>query len=73
MYKLGLDVEGLCDEDIAVSGQFCARLRVVPHLSSGKEERSETRARVKITPREKRRHAAGREKNENSFSFLNRS
>ena len=25
---------------------------------------SETRARVKITPREKRRHAAGREKNE---------
>ena len=36
------------------------RLRVVPHFSSG----SETRARVKITPREKRRHAAGREKNE---------
>ena len=28
---------------------------------------SETRARVKITPREKRRHAAGREKN---FIFL---
>ena len=25
---------------------------------------SETRARVKITPREKRRHAAGREKND---------
>ena len=25
---------------------------------------SKTRARVKITPREKRRHAAGREKNE---------
>ena len=40
MYKLGLYVEGLCDEDIAVSGQFCARLRVVPHLSSGKEERA---------------------------------
>ena len=35
MYKLGLYVKGLCDEDIAVSGQFCARLRLVPHLSSG--------------------------------------
>ena len=39
------------------------RLRVVPHFSSGIVERAkrETRARVKITPREKRRHAAGRE------------
>ena len=39
------------------------RLRVVPHFSSGIVERAkrETRAPVKITPREKRRHAAGRE------------
>ena len=34
------------------SSAQCARLRVVP------------RARVKITPREKRRHTLGREKNE---------
>ena len=40
MYELGLYVEGLCDEDIAVSGQFCARPRVVPYLSSGIEERA---------------------------------
>ena len=41
------------------------RLRVVPHFSSGIVRRAwETRARVKITPREKRLHAAGREKNE---------
>ena len=40
------------------------RLRVVPHFSSRDSRASETRARVKITPREKRRHAAGREKNE---------
>ena len=37
---------------------FRSRLREVPHCRA-----SETRARVKITPREKRRHAAGREKN----------
>ena len=40
------------------------RLRVVPHFSSGIVEREKPRARVKITPREKRRHAVGREKNE---------
>ena len=39
------------------------RLRVVPHFSSGIVERAK-RERVKINPREKRRHAAGREKNE---------
>ena len=39
------------------------RLRVVPHFSSRDSRARETRARVKITPREKRRHAAGREKN----------
>ena len=34
--------------------QLSSRLRVVPHLSSGIVERErETRARVKITPREK--------------------
>ena len=33
------------------------RLRVVPHFSSGIAERAK-RERVKITPREKRRHAA---------------
>ena len=38
------------------------RLPVVPHFSSGIVERAK-RKRVKITPREKRRHAAGREKN----------
>ena len=31
------------------------RLRVVPHFSSGDSRASETRARMKITPREKRR------------------
>jgi len=35
------------------------RLRVVPHLSSGISKASETRARGKITPREKRRHSFG--------------
>ena len=35
------------------------RLRVVPHFSSRDSRASETRARVKITPREKRRHAWG--------------
>ena len=41
------------------------RLRVVPHFSSGIVERaSETRACLKITPREERRHTVGREKNE---------
>ena len=40
------------------------RLRVVPHFSSGIYSRaSETQARVKIRPREKRRHTAGRGKN----------
>ena len=39
------------------------RLRVVPHFSSRDSRASETRARVKIIPREKRRHAAGTEKN----------
>ena len=44
--------------------QFCLciifdlRLQVVPHFSLGMVERA------KITPREKRRHAVGREKNE---------
>ena len=38
------------------------RLRVVPHFSSGPSKACETQARVKITPREKRRHAVGREK-----------
>ena len=37
---------------------------VVPHFSSRDSRASETRARVKITPRKKRRHAAGREKSE---------
>ena len=37
------------------------RLRVVPPFFL---RASESRARVKITPREKGRHAAGREKNE---------
>ena len=41
---------------------FRSRLREVPHCRA-----SETRARVKITPREKRRHAAGREKNFSLF------
>ena len=43
--------------------EIIIRLRVVPHFSSGTGRASETRARVKITPREKRQHAAGREKN----------
>ena len=37
--------------------QFTVRLRVVPHFSSGIVERAK-RERVKITSREKRRHAA---------------
>ena len=41
-----------------------SRLRVVPHFYSRIVRASETRARVKISPRKKRRHAAGREKNE---------
>ena len=45
------------------SSAQCARLRVVPHFSSGIVERAK-HARVKITPRAKRRHALGREKNE---------
>ena len=44
---------------------FTGRLRVVPHFSSGiYSSVSETRARVKITPCEKRRHTARREENE---------
>ena len=39
------------------------RLRVVP-IFLRDSRASETRARVKITPREKRRLAAGRQKNE---------
>ena len=38
------------------------RLRVASHFSSGIVERTK-RERVKITPREKRGHAAGTEKN----------
>ena len=39
---------------------FVSRLRVFPQFSSCRDIRaSETRARVKITPREKRRHAGG--------------
>ena len=38
------------------------RLRVVPHVFLRDSRASKTRARVKIKPREKRRHAAGREK-----------
>ena len=34
------------------------RLRVVPHFSSGIVETAKREGRVKITPREKRRHAA---------------
>ena len=40
------------------------RLRVVPPFFLRNSRASESRARVKITPREKGRHAAGREKNE---------
>ena len=58
--------EGNTEEIIVTSDEigmgdskFC-RLRVVPHFSSRDSRASETRARVKITPREKRRHAACR-------------
>ena len=37
-----------------------SRLRVVPHFFLRDSRASETRPRVKITPREKRRHTAGR-------------
>ena len=43
-----------------------SRLRLVPPFFLRDSRASETRARVKITPREKRRHAEGREK---IFSF----
>ena len=40
---------------------YSAKLHVVPHFSSGIDSRaSEMLARVKITPREKRRHATER-------------
>ena len=46
-----------------------SRLRVVPHFSSGIVERAKPSARENH-PREKRRHAAGREKNEKSEKFF---
>ena len=62
MYKLGLYVEGLCDEDIAVSGQFCARLRVVPHLSSGKKSERNASARENHPTGEKATRGGERKK-----------
>ena len=62
MFKLGLYVEGLCDEDIAVSGQFCARLRVVPHLSLGIEERAKRKRAWKSPTGEKATRGGEREK-----------
>ena len=49
------------------------RLRVVPHFSSGIVGRAKRERAVKITPREKRRHAAGREKNLVIYFSLSRS
>ena len=53
-----------CSEKWVINTIFDNRERVVPHFFLRDSRASETRARVKITPREKRWHAAGREKNE---------
>ena len=44
-------------------------LRVLPQFLLRNSRASETRARMKITPRKNRRHAAGREKNEGPSCF----
>ena len=44
----------ICSQTV---GWHCARLQVVPHFFLRDSRASETRASVKITPREKRRHA----------------
>ena len=46
------------------------RLRVVPHFSSGVEERAKRGHAWKFTSREKRRHAAGRGKKKSFLIFL---
>ena len=58
--------KGFLIQDIVPKGMA---VNISPFLEHGKfflrdSRACETRARVKITPREKRRHAAGREKNE---------
>ena len=62
--KYTAKLNGACIKHIVKS-----RLRVVPHFFLRDSRASETRARVKITPRKKRRHAAGREKNEGPSFF----
>jgi len=66
-------------EDTVGAKMWCRQKRLTmynnwatssPPFSLRDSRASKTRARVKITPREKRRHAAGREKNEGSFFSL---
>ena len=57
-------LNGECIKHIVKSG-----LRVLPHFLLRNSRASETRARMKITPRKNRRHAAGREKNDGPSCF----
>ena len=58
-------LNGECTKHIVIR----SGLRVVLHFLLRNIRASETRARVKITPRKNRRHAAGREKNEGRSGF----
>ena len=53
----------LTESVIAIGMKFSIDYEKSPIFPQGISGASQTRARVKITPRENRRHAAGREKN----------